>query len=158
MRVLLSLVFCCLLCSCKQSPRYSQVAISQEEEVAVKALVQGIFDDVWGGLDSTKILNYHTEDFVILENGEVWTNGDIKDYVRSALARKSNPTRLNKMEYISMDKYGESINMAYHNYATFMNADTIAGRGQWLESATAIKTNQGWRLKTMHSTWVPQRK
>ena len=147
------LLFICSACT----PKSNSNELTKADELAAKALVQGIFDDVWGGLDSTKILNYHTEDFVILENGEVWTNEEIKNYIRGALERESNPTRINKMEYISMEKYGESINMSYHNYADFMVADTLAGKGQWLESATAIKTNKGWRLKTMHSTWVPQR-
>jgi len=146
-----------LLCACASPPVKSELTEAEKNEV--KALVQGIFDDVWGGYDSTKILNYHTEDFVILENGEVWTNQEITDFVRESLDNNRDEIdRINSMEYISMDKYGDAINVAYHNYATFKKNDSIVGNGQWLESATAIETEQGWRLKTMHSTWVPPNK
>ena len=44
---------------------------------------------------------------------------------------------------------------AWNNYAEFVRADTLVGKRQWLESALAIKTAEGWRLKMMHSTRVP---
>ena len=59
------------------------------------------------------------------------------------------------MEYISIEKYGNSIQMAYHNNAEFFRADTLVLKLRWLESALAIKTKEGWRLKMMHSTRVP---
>jgi hypothetical protein len=46
--------------------------------------------------------------------------------------------------------------MAYHNYAEFVRADTLVAEAQWLESAVAVKTKEGWRLKMMHSTRVPR--
>ena len=108
-------------------------------------------------MDSTTILNYHTDDFIILEHGEIWDNDRIKAYIRRQHQRENRPLRKNRMEYISIEKYGTSIQMAYHNYAEFIRADTLVGKGQWLESALAIKTEEGWRLKMMHSTRVPNR-
>ena len=135
----------------------SEVKLTPDEETTAKALVQGIFDDVWGGLDSTKILNYHTEDFIILENGEVWDNKRIKEYIRQALKRENRSTRINKIEYISIEKHGAAIQMAYHNMADFMQGDSLVGQAQWLESATVIPTSEGLRLHQMHSTWVPMK-
>lgn len=151
------LIFLLLLIfiSCDQPQKEVTVSEITPEEVKIaKNLVQGIFDDVWGGLDSTKILNYHTEDFIILENGEVWDNARISQYIKGALQNENPAVRINKMEYISVDKYGESIQLAYDNYATFMRADTIAGKAHWLESALAVKENGTWKLKMMHSTYV----
>ena len=128
--------------------------ISAEERAIAQQLIQGAFDDLWGGVDSTKILNYHTEDFIILENGEVWDNDRIKEFMRGQLANSDRAKRINIMDYISIEKYGESIQIAYYNHADFMRADTIAGTGNWLESAVAIKTTEGWRLRMMHSTWT----
>ena len=56
------------------------------------------------------------------------------------------------MDYISIDKYGESIQLAYNNRAEFYRNDSLLFEGGWLESALAVKTKNGWRLKMMHST------
>jgi hypothetical protein len=133
-------------------------SVTSEEEKEIKKLVQGIFDDVWGGLDSTKILDYHTEDFIILENGELWENSDIKNYVRNSLNQSIIHKRENSFDFISMEKQGTSIWAAYHNYASFSVAGKETGKGYWLESIVAIPTDQGWRLRMMHSTWVPVKK
>ncbi|WP_340065671.1 nuclear transport factor 2 family protein [Ascidiimonas aurantiaca] len=129
-----------------------QQSITDEEIQIAKDLIQGSFDDLWAGVDSTKISTYHTDNFIILEQGEVWDNNRIKAYMRKQLARPDRPKRTNRMEYISIDKYGTSIQIAYHNFAEFTRADTLVGKAQWLESALAVYTEDGWRLKMMHST------
>ena len=145
-----------LLTAC-QLPNNSEQdqALTAEEEAIAKELIQGSFDKIWGGVDSNEIVNYHTDDFIILEHGVVWDNDRIKVYIRGQHQRENRPLRKNRMEYISIEKYGASIQMAYHNYAEFVRADTLVGKRQWLESALAVKTEKGWRLKMMHSTRVP---
>ena len=152
MRVIILLL---LLSSCQSPNPESAQELSREEEEIAKGLIQGSFDEIWGGVDSSAIPRYHTDDFIILEHGEVWDNDTIRAYIRSQLQREGRPERKNRMEYIAMEKYGNSIQMAYHNYAEFVRADTLVARRQWLESAVAVKTEEGWRLKMMHSTRVP---
>lgn len=142
-------------CQTVETPK-TEAPITEAEKQIAKDLIQGIFDDVWAGLDSTKISDYHTDDFLLLENGELWKNEEIKAYVRRQLAKNEAIERINKMEYLTIDKYGESIQIVYHNFADFIQADTIAYKGRWLESALAVPTEEGWRLKMMHSTWVRQ--
>lgn len=145
------------LASCGQVEKpVSDSVLTPEEEQAAKALVQGAFDDVWGGLDSTKILKYHTPEFIILEHGEVWDNNRITEYIRTAVQRENRPLRINKMEYISVEKHGSAIQLAYHNMADFMQGDSLVGQAQWLESATVIPTQDGLRLHQMHSTRMPR--
>lgn len=148
-------LFAMLFLAC-QSPKekIESVAITKSETQIAKDLIQGAFDDLWGGVDSTKISKYHTDDFIILEHGEVWDNDRIKQFMRGQLANEDRAKRINKMDYISIDKYGESMQIAYHNYADFVKEDSLVFEGQWLESALAVKTDQGWRLKMMHSTRV----
>ena len=146
-----------ILCSCQNSGLEESDKVTKEEEEIAKNLIQGSFDEIWGGVDSTQIKNYHTDDFIILEHGEVWDNDRIKEYIRSQHLREERPKRINRMEYISIEKYGPSIQIAYHNYAEFVQADTLVGKGQWLESALAVPTSEGWRLKMMHSTRVVNR-
>lgn len=149
---LLALLF---LSSCQTPPtQKAEQPITEAEKQIAKDLIQGAFDDLWAGVDSTKISLYHTDDFVILENGEVWDNDRIKEYMRKQLAVKDRPIRTNRMEYFSIDKYGESMQIAYYNFAEFTRQDTLAGKAKWLESALAVPTKEGWRLKMMHSTWA----
>ena len=141
--------------SCQTSePRKNLKQASIEEKQIAKDLIQGAFDNLWAGVDSTKINKYHTDDFVILEQGEVWNNDRIKVYMRKQLAQKNRAKRTNSMKYLSIDKYGESMQIAYFNSAEFTQADTLVGKAKWLESALAVKTKDGWKLKMMHSTPV----
>ncbi|MEM6806602.1 MAG: hypothetical protein AAF696_34700 [Bacteroidota bacterium] len=153
MRLTIILLF--LLSACQANKQEKIEALTQEEEEIAKELIQGSFDKIWGGVDSLEIANYHTDDFIILEHGEVWDNDRIKQYIRSQHQRVNRPLRKNRMEYISIEKYGTSIQMAYHNYAEFFQADSLLAKRQWLESALAVKTQEGWRLKMMHSTRMP---
>lgn len=147
----------CLLAftACQGPSKESTSVLAPEEEAIAKELIQGSFDKIWGGVDSMEIANYHTDDFIILEHGEVWDNDRIKTFIRGQLARDNRPVRTNRMEYISIEKYGPSIQMAYHNFAEFYQADSLIAERQWLESALAVKTPEGWRLKMMHSTRMP---
>jgi len=142
--------------ACQNAQKTEETALLKEEEQVAKNLIQGSFDKIWGGIDSNEIANYHTDDFIILEHGEIWDNDRIKEYIQSQLQRPERPVRKNRMEYISIEKYGSSIQLAYHNYAEFIQADSVVAKRQWLESALAVKTEKGWRLKMMHSTRVPQ--
>lgn len=141
-----------LILSCSNPPSTESAIISKEEKEIAKNLIQGAFDDLWAGVDSTKILDYHTDDFIILEHGEIWDNDRIKQFMRGQLANKERAKRINIMDYISIDKYGESMQIAYHNKANFYEQDSLVWTGGWLESALAVKTDEGWRLKMMHST------
>ncbi len=152
-----AIVLLLLITACQAPAPDNQNVLTSEEEAIAKELIQGSFDKIWGGVDSTEIPNYHTDNFMILEHGEIWDNDRIKTYIRGQLQNEERPLRKNSMEYISIEKYGSSIQLAYHNYAEFTRADTLVGNMEWLESALAVETPEGWRLKMMHSTRVPRR-
>jgi len=149
------LIFLTIL-SCSNSNKMDSSTITSEEKKIAQNLIQGAFDDLWGGLDSTKILQYHTQDFYILEQGKVWDNNRIKEFMKAQLAREVQLRRVNKMKYLTVEKIGSIINIAYENRAEFYKADSLVGKAEWLESALAIPTTDGWRLRCMHSTFVPE--
>ena len=151
MRYLTLLLFL-VLCSCQDLQK--EEPITDSEKQIAKDLIQGVFDNIWSAADTTKLLKYHTPDFIILENGEVWDNDRIQQRNRRVLKRKHRPKRINKMNYISIEKYGESMQIAYWNDADFIEGDSLVNTLRWLESALAVKTEQGWKLKMMHSTRV----
>ncbi len=148
------LIILLIISACQPSAKDQNTPITPAEKQIAKDLIQGAFDDLWAGVDSTKISKYHTDDFIILENGEVWDNDRIKVFMQGQLKNPDRPKRTNFMDYISIEKYGPSIQIAYNNKAEFTRADTLVGKGHWLESALAVPTENGWRLKMMHSTWV----
>jgi len=129
--------------------------ITDEEIAIAKGLIQGTFDDIWGGMDSTKLLDYNTEDFYILEHGEIWDNAKITEWMRERMKQKDLPRRVNRMEYHTIEKFDRAINIAYDNYGDFYKGDSLVWEGHWLESAFIIPTDNGWRIRTMHSTRVP---
>ena len=44
--------------------------------------------------------------------------------------------------------------IAYQNYATFSSDNKIIRKAHWIESATAILTEGGWKLEMLHSTRI----
>ena len=94
--------------------------IKPKEEEAIKQLIQNAFDGVWSDLDSTKITEYHTDDFLLLEHGEIWNNDTIKNYLIKARQAEKKSDRVNKFEFIRFVKSKKSIWVAYQNYATLV--------------------------------------
>lgn len=126
---------------------------SGEEELA-KQLIKGSFEEVWSNLDVEKVKEYHTDDFLLLEDGVVWNNDSIINYQHRALQTIGNTKRHNKFDFVKVEKSGNSIWLAYHNYASWTNEGKVVGEAHWLESAVAIRTEDGWKLKMLHSTRV----
>lgn len=131
-------------------------SISPADQDQVKQLIIDSFEHIWSNLDSTKISEYHTDDYLLLEHGEVWNNDTIKNYMRRALASGSSSKRENKFEFIKIERYGNAVWVAYKNWATWTANGEVTGEAYWLESAVAIRKKEGWRIKMLHSTRVPK--
>jgi hypothetical protein len=126
----------------------------ETEETRVKNIVIESFDEIWSKLDSKNIDKYYTKDFLLLENGEVWNNDSITNYLDNAILRKPNPKRMNTIEIIEIKIANRMAWIAYQNYATFSTDNKIVRKAHWLESATAILTENGWKLEMLHSTRI----
>jgi hypothetical protein len=130
---------------------FGQVS-NETDKKLIKNLVMESFDEIWSKLNSKNIDKYYTKDFLLLENGEVWNNDTIANYLDKALLDKPNPTRINTIEIIDIKVGNKTAWVAYHNYATFSIDGKIVFKAHWLESATAILTDKGWKLDMLHST------
>jgi ketosteroid isomerase-like protein len=160
-----SLYFLLLLAlySCQPAaPTVDPVAEPAAEEIspeqAIQQLVIDAFDQVWSALDTNSLARLHTDDFLLLENGEVWTNDSIINYQRSAMVGmlEQGYQRTNRMEFLTTEASGDLAWTAYHNYGTWTVGQDTTGQAHWLESAVAVKTAEGWKLKMLHSTRVQQ--
>ncbi len=89
-----------------------------------------------------------TEDFQLLEHGEVWTMQKLVDAVQP----KGEPyERKNFFKQIRARQEGNVVWLSYWN-----KAEIRSSRGQrtvvWLESAVIVKDGDRWKVQLMHST------
>ena len=132
---------------------FGQVS-NETDKTRIKNLIIESFDEIWSKLDAKNIDKYYTKDFLLLENGEVWNNDSIKNYLDNAMLRKPNLKRMNTIEVIEIKIANKMAWIAYQNYATFSTDNKIIRKAHWLESATAILTENGWKLEMLHSTRI----
>ena len=118
----------------------------------IKELIIKSFDEIWSELNSKNIDKYYTKDFLLLENGQVWNNDSITNYLDNAILKKPIPNRVNSIELIEIKVFNGMAWIAYRNQATFLIENKIVGKAHWLESAIAILTENGWKLEMLHST------
>lgn len=138
---------------------FSTTAFSQSsDQLQVEQLIQNSFDEIFSNYEVDKLIDFYTEDFLLLEQGEVWDMAIIRDYLTKAKSNLNPPTRTNRFEFIKTDVEGDRAWVAYHNYATISREGQVLREIYWLESATAIRTTNGWRLDMLHSTRVDQEK
>ncbi|RUT78299.1 nuclear transport factor 2 family protein [Ancylomarina longa] len=130
---------------------FAQSTVQKDEEM-LKSLIQDSFDEIWSNRDSKSIEKYYTKDFLLLENGAVWTNDSISYHLERNRSKKILSKRENTFDFVSI-KVGKIMAwLAYQNYATITREDGSIRKIHWLESATAIRTDKGWKLQMLHST------
>lgn len=103
-------------------------------------------------IDHLGMRNSVTDDFSLLEHGEVW---DINDLI--SVVNPSKYKRENYFKVISSDVREDIALINYWNKATFRSSDSSKDV-IWLESVVAVKVEDGWRLQQMHSTRVDPQK
>ncbi|MHA7131415.1 DUF4440 domain-containing protein [Algoriphagus namhaensis] len=130
----------------------STVAAQQTEEQKVEALIQNSFDDIFSNFDAEKLQDYYTDDFILLEQGELWDMEMVKQYVKSNANRPEKSVRVNRFDFIKTHVSEDRAWTSYWNYAEITRSDGTVVPLKWLESATAVKTSEGWRLDMLHST------
>ena len=122
------------------------------DEKEIQQLIQGSFDTLFSTFDSDQMSKFYTADFILLEDGEVWDNRILLDYFTEAKQNPNPATRVNRFEFIKTTVSGDRGWVAYHNFATISRDGEVIREVRWLESATAVKTDAGWRLDMLHST------
>ena len=147
---ILSLIF--------QITSLAQNSTKPNDAQEIQQLIQDSFDSLFSGYRAELLDRFYTPDFLLLEQGEVWDMDFIKTYLGD---RSKNPTpvvRTNRFEFIKTEVFGNRAWVAYHNWATFTKEGATPREVYWLESASAIRTSEGWRLELLHSTRVENKK
>ncbi len=143
--------FILLLITAGVASTVCQYSADTDEEM-VKGLIQESFDEIFSELNISDLGKYYTDDFLLLEHGEVWDNEVIKNYMTTYAKVEDRPIRTNAFEFIKIRVDGDRAWIAYHNDATFVLNGEVVREMHWLESATAVRMEKGWRLDMLHST------
>lgn len=125
---------------------------TSSDENQLHDLIQNSFDEIFSAYQAESLPKFYTEDFLLLEHGEVWTLDTIKSYLERARTNPNPTVRTNRFDFIETKIFGDRAWIAYHNYATISRDGQVIQELYWLESATAIRTSSGWRLDMLHST------
>jgi len=137
---------------------FAQASDKQADKHAVQDLIQRSFDSLFSANRAELVEQYYTLDFLLLEQGEVWTLDTVKNYLAKTKNRPNPVVRVNRFEFIKTEVFGNRAWVAYHNWASLSTEGQAPRELSWLESATAIKTAAGWRLDLLHSTRVDPKK
>lgn len=100
--------------------------------------------------DHDMIKSAVVDDFLLLEQGDVWDTDILLSYVKPA-----DFVRKNHFSIISTHDLGNAVLINYWNKAhiTSKGKETVVA---WLESVVSVKTKDGWKLQQMHSTRINQ--
>jgi hypothetical protein len=125
--------------------------MSCKQEKDNPEILKKILIDYFNGIKTQDLAildSLTTSDFVLFEDGMIWTN--------DSLIRTNPKIRTIKREwtfdFIKVDIDNESGDLVYYNHGHFVINDTIERKREWLESATFKKVNGNWKLKFLHST------
>ena len=128
-----------------------QDSVSSKEE-EIKDLINNSFQEIFSDLDAGALDVYCTEDFLLLETGEVWDMERMRNYLESSGNEKTEVKRINSFDFIEVKIFGKMAWAAYYNKAEFRNDGEVVKEMNWVESATAVLTEEGWKLQLLHST------
>lgn len=125
-----------------------QEAFAQKEEKAIEAAVVGFFNGL--SLLNTDTLKYYaTNDFQLLEDGEVWNMDTLISKMQPMKGR--NITRVNQFNFVKHSFNGKTAWASYYNTAEFAMGENRQ-KVQWLESVVLENSSGRWKIQMMHST------
>jgi ketosteroid isomerase-like protein len=121
--------------------------VKKDDPEILKKVLTDWFDGI-KTQDLNKLNSLTTNDFVLFEDGRIWTNDSL---VRTN-PRITSITRDWTFDFVKVEIHKESGDMIYYNHGVFVINDTIQRKPEWLESATFKKVDGNWKLKFLHST------
>jgi len=132
--LVLSLVFC---------------TSAQSVESASFDAVRSLFAAM-SAFDYARMRSVVTDDFQLLEDGEVW---NVEILISAIRPGENSYVRRNFFSLINTETHNDVVWVSYWNRATFTMPDKVSER-VWLESVVLIKDQGKWKVQLMHSTPV----
>jgi hypothetical protein len=134
----------------------SSLSFAQDQKegdiLSLKKLVENCFQDILTDFKSEKIEDYFTEDFILIENGEIWNNDSVRNYLEKGRLRTPKPTRVNEFDFFNIEIKDDIAWVSYYNTATFTAENSPPRIVNWMETVIAVRTEEGWRMKLLHNS------
>ena len=114
-------------------------------------VLKKILTDHFDGIktqDLDKLNSLTTADFVLFENGKIWTNDSLVKPSPKVKSFKGEWT----LDNVKVNIDQNSGDIIYYNHGDFIINDTIKRQVDWLESASFKKVEGQWKMKFLHST------
>lgn len=131
---------------------FGQTAFAQTEKDSLE-IVNVLKADykAFGHYDASTHVNYCTEDYLLIENGEIWDLQKEVEYLKSNENRKS--IRTDSFKFIKLRIVGE---MAYGVYELHskITENSYTKSYLWYESVVFRKMNGDWKIALIHSTKI----
>jgi hypothetical protein len=125
-------------------------AQSVSDEQAVKKSITNFFNGL-SHLNQKEIRAEVTNDFVLLEDGEIWNVDSLIQAIEPL--RKERFERINTLEFQTISFSENSSWVSYWNTADII-VNGIRKKVRWLESAVLIKVGKSWKISMLHSTRI----
>lgn len=123
--------------------------VSQAAEKSPFNSVQNLFAAM-SAFDDSKMKAVITEDFQLLEAGEVW---NIDMLIQAIKPNGNIYKRRNYFSLINVVSKKDVVWISYWNQATF-SMQNKSREISWLESAVLVKEKDNWKIQLLHSTKV----
>lgn len=119
----------------------------KDDPEILKSILINYFDGI-KAQDLQKLNSLTTNDFVLFENGKIWTNDSIAT-IKNKFHSFTGEWKLENMK-VNIDE--SSGDIVYFNHGELSFNDTLKVKFDWLESATFRKVDGEWKMNFLHST------
>jgi hypothetical protein len=118
-----------------------------DETKVLKQVLVNYFDGIKNN-DRKKMTDAITDDFLLYENGHVWSN----DSVYMNMERSSPYTADFIFDNIKIKIDNKLGHMTYDEHANFVFGDTVKANLNFLGSAAFRKDDEGWKMYFLQAT------
>ena len=121
---------------------------AQKEKTAIESTIVKFFDGLTD-VDSMKLKATTTNDFLLLEVGEVWNMDTLMHKI--TMSKNPNRKRVNTFKFIKTEQKNDVAWVSYFNTADISMGERKQSI-RWLESAVLLRQGKEWKIKLLHST------
>lgn len=131
---------------------FSAIAFSQDDTTAIIQLLKNDYSTMVN-LDLNKHINNCTEDYLLIEAGDVWNMDREAQWYRDPSSKVNDRKDHFEFKYIRIDG---DVAYAVYNLKSDITKDGKLTQKNWNESAIFRKVNGEWKIALIHSTPVKQ--
>ena len=122
-----------------------------DDDTAVKQTIKDVYSIFSVSLDKQKYRALLTDDYLLLENGELL---DIEGDIALMPSPESGYKRTDSFDFRSVKVHGDTAYAVYFLKSEITDNKNGTRNREWLESAILRRAKRGWRMALLHSTRI----